>query len=389
MLIKSHFITEDPHQPTAQSIKTHDDRILSVNDSTKDTESIDLTGHVVLPAFINAHSHLELTALGPLKTASPFVSWIHELIGAKNTIKTESIAQGIQKGFQDMMRSGVGTIGDHISFDTPLDPFVTSPLKGLLFGEVIGVGLQLASETFKKLAQKKSSLTRSNFTLHPSPHSAHSVHPDILKEVFASQKAPLSIHLAESEDESKLFSKQKGDLFDFIKSRGGDFSFLDTSGLGHLNQLGVPLSKILVVHGNLLSESDFKKIKEHHLSIVHCPRSRHFLNHPMPPLKKWLENNINVALGTDSLASNHSLSFLDELRFLRETSPELTLEQIFTMATMGGAKALQMDHLVGSITPGKKADLIAFKLVGGKTPLESVLCADKVSWMMLEGKTNL
>ncbi|MBI2340023.1 MAG: amidohydrolase family protein [Deltaproteobacteria bacterium] len=370
-----------------------DEFVLSMQEKGEDF--IDLGKMVLLPGFVNAHCHLELTAIGPIKPPPPpfdkggergdfFVSWIKELVIRKNSLTEDEKIDGIKKGIARLMHSGVTCIGDHISFNTPLEAIVKSPLKGRLFGEVLGVLPEVSEDiyaTFKN-RQKEFSQSASRFTLHASPHSVHAVDPDTLRRVLTEQPAPLSCHLAESKTEEEYFRTEKGVLARFIRERRHDIRHQGKSGLDYLEKQNLPLEKLLIVHGNYLTPEDLERIKKRSLSIVHCPGSHEYFGHESFPLAEYLAQGINVALGTDSIAGNTDLDFLKELRRVRKKFPALTALQILKAATLNGARALGLQDEIGSLVSGKKADIIGFLLSKNMNPEEAPFLANSVDWMM-------
>ncbi|MBI4410854.1 MAG: amidohydrolase family protein [Deltaproteobacteria bacterium] len=394
MLLKSsHIIPMEGPNLSPGYICVRDGIIQAIGDEfvlsmrKKGEELIDLGEMVLLPGFVNAHCHLELTAIGPLEKTD-FVEWVKELVSRKNSLTNDEKSEGIKKGIAKLMRSGVTCIGDHISFNTPLEAIIKSPLKGRLFGEVIGVLPEVCNDIYTsfKNIQKEFTFHPSHFTLHPSPHSIHAVYPETLKKVLTDEPSPLSCHLAESRTEEDYFKTGKGALARFIRERQHDLRHPGQSGLDYLEGENLPLSKLLVVHGNYLTEKDLSAVKKHSLSIVHCPGSHEYFGHKPFPLEKLLADGINIAIGTDSIASNTDLDFLLELKRIKKLHPHLEPLKILQMATLNGARALQMDLEIGSLVAGKKADLIGFCLDGNKIPDEAPLTADYVDWMMIDGK---
>jgi len=355
---------------------------------------LDLPNSILLPGFVNAHSHLELTSLEGLAYPGEFTDWIRKVVEAKPKIAQEDYEKGIDEGVRRMIASGITTVGDHVSFNTDLEHILKSPLRGILFVEVLGVVREVAedilgaAEEFERLYGDSP-----RFRVIASPHSVHAVHRDILPKLFQSPRPVLSIHLAESEDEDRYFREKKGPLFDLIAQRNaGEIreSPLQSSAIRQLENLGLLSSQIMLVHGNYLDESDVDLVARHNISVVHCPSSRAYFFHRQFPLTRLREGKVNIALGTDSLGSGDSLSMLDQIRIARAHHPEVSAEDWIHFATLGGATALKMEKEIGSITPGKKADLIAFQMKGkGQDPseiVEQALQATRAHFVMIDGK---
>ncbi|MDO8519095.1 MAG: amidohydrolase family protein [Deltaproteobacteria bacterium] len=340
-------------------------------------ENIQKLSLTLFPGFVNAHCHLDLTSLNSLPQ-NTFVEWIKEVVRRKNAMTPGETTAGIKAGIQCLLASGVTTIGDHIGYATDPAPILASPLRSLLFGEVLGLVREVAEDiyhTFQKISSSK---------LHISPHSVHAVHPGTLEKVFQGPY-PLSCHLAESGPEEEYFKDHRGPLADFVRERGLALSHRGKSGLACLQEMGLDISKLLVVHGNYLNDDELDTIAKEKISIVHCPGSHAFFGHRPFPLEKCLKRGINIALGTDSVASNTKLDFLHEMKLMSQAYPSLSTDEILHMATIGGAKALRMEGEIGSLAPGKKADIVGFKTNPPFPPFSKGGFPAKASFVMING----
>ncbi len=132
--------------------------------------------------------------------------------------------------------------------------------------------------------------------------------------------------------------------------------------VAYLHNMGILKDNWLLVHCNYITEEEMEDIRISGSSVVFCPRSHKFLGHQNHPFRKFMECGINVALGTDSLASNESLSILDEMKFLYENHKDVRPQDILYMGTAAGAVALRMENKVGKLEPGFEADITAIKL---------------------------
>jgi aminodeoxyfutalosine deaminase len=359
----------------------------------KFTSAVELSDTVLLPGFVNAHSHLELTALRGFPYPGGFSQWIRKIVAAKPGVSTNDTARAIEEGIHWMLQTGTTTVGDHVSVGTDFWTILKSPLRGRLFIEILGVRREVA-EDLLSIARDLERIFEKNsgrFHVNASPHSAHAVHPKVLPSIFESHRPLFSIHLAESDDEQALFEKNAGPLFDLIGERGTPLRFNQPSPLAYLEALNLLSDRVTAVHGNYFKESDAELLLKHRMSVVHCPTSHAYFSHPRFPLPELKRKGINVALGTDSLASGHSLSMLDQLQTAAKSYPEILPEEWIRMATINGAKALKMENEIGTLTPGKKADLIGIKVPEGalKNVLlatQAVLSAEKVEFSIISGQ---
>lgn len=372
--------------------------ISSKSEKVEPTETKNLGQMLLLPGFVNAHCHTELTQIGPLNQNSPenkgasFVPWIVQLVSHKNQLKEEAFEKGIKTAVKKLIRSGVTTIGDHISFNAPWEALLKSPLRGRLFPEVLGAVPEVSADIYHtlQLIRDEMKKIKSLISIHISPHAVHTVHAATLKKVISEEEGPLSTHLAESQDEKDYFQKRGGDMMNLIRNQGIDPSHHSSTAIQWIRNENLDLSKLLIIHGNYLSQHDLDCIHKYQLSIVHCPGSHTYFAHQDFPLEDYEKAGINIGIGTDSITSNTQLNMMHELRLVHQKYPSVPLEKIFKMACIGGAKALQLDDQIGSLENGKKADLIGFKL--NKTYknkhelLEDILKRDQIDFMMIDGK---
>ncbi len=356
-------------------------------EALSDSNIVHLTNTILLPGMINAHSHLELTSLQGLPYAGSFIGWIKEVLKAKNNLDPSEQTNTMIEGIQKTLEGGTTTIGDHLSVNGDIETLIYSPLRGKIFLEVIGVVPEVAESIYQAALSLKNAYEKSakRFEILPSPHSVHALEPKTLKELL-DQKFPLySIHLAESEEEKVYFSEKSGPMRKFIVERGNALQRMGMSSIQELKALGYLNSSILAVHANYLAQEELLDLAENQISIVHCPLSHQYFSHQSFGMPNCHELKINVALGTDSLASASSLSMFEILRAAEKSFPFLSKKKIFAMATLGGAKALKMEREVGELTEGKKADVIGIQAVPGTSPLESIFEAQRISFSMIDG----
>lgn len=398
-LFSRHILGPDCSQWTQGAIHVEDDRIVNIeplDELPKCVTKSDslLADYSLLPGFVNAHCHLELTSIGSLPRDSlknqnhkiNFVSWIRELVRRKENLTQDEQDRGIKMGAKQLLQSGVTTLGDHMSFNTNWRTITETPLRGRIFGEVLGIVPEVCEHIYTLFKKVQQEFSGSRFRLHISPHSVHALALPVLLKLLQNESPPLSIHLSESLEEKEYFGQQGGDLLKLIHDLGVVAPHHAASGLEMLAADRIDLSKILLVHGNYLGDKEVALIKKNNICIVHCPGSHAYFEHAPFPLESLLAQNVTIALGTDSLASNFELNFLSELRRVQKNFPQLGENQILKMATVNGAKALCMENEVGTLERGKKADIIGFKLQKNTTPFATILNKNAADLVMLDGK---
>lgn len=340
---------------------------------------VELGDVVLLPGLVNAHCHLEHSALKGLTTPGlPFTEWVKEVAHQSAALSKGDLRAGEKHALETLVRGGTTTLADHASPDS--DPIETS-LRRIPFWEVLGAHEGRARESLEKARIREKEEGG-----HVTPHSLYAVHEEVLEEIFKPHfekggPGGISLHLLESADEDQFFHTQTGPLAVYVQERGGDLAFPLSSPVPWLAANHGLLNRILLVHGNHLNPAEIAALRGTGAFVIHCPGSHRFFGHRPFPLRELQKAGVPVALGTDSLASNEDLSMLREMRLLKESFPELTGEEILKMATLEGARALGMEKEIGTLEVGKKADLIAIK--------GDFLRAVSVVFSMIDGKVAL
>ena len=198
------------------------------------------------------------------------------------------------------------------------------------------------------------------------PHAPYSVSQNLwhlIKPFFKNKTA--CIHNQETSFEDDLFLSSSGDFMRMFETMKLDTSFYEPSGKSsvqtyfqHLQQA----AHIILVHNTFTNEEDVKFIQEHRkmdtISFCLCPNANQYIEQSMPPVELFRRHRCRIVLGTDSLASNYSLSIVDEMKTIQKTFPSIPIHELLTWATINGAKALQMDDELGSFEQGKKPGVV-------------------------------
>ena len=351
--------------------------------------TLDLSDHLLMPGFVNAHSHLSLTALeNKLSPSKNFACWIRDLIVLNSALKGEERILGIQKGASEMKSSGVTGLADYVADSALLDSIGGLGFRSVLFLEIIGFQDKKA-EGLAKEVERIFKSHGSIWTLGIAPHAPYSVSEKLFLQLDQLSKkygCLLSTHLAETDEESQFIEKGEGPLVDLLKDRkafDANWEAPATSPARYLKSLGT-LNEMVAVHCNFIDD-DTDAVQ----AAVFCPKSTHWFGRiNILPVRKMLDAGVLVALGTDSMASNDSLNFLEEIRMADKLLPEVSRKEILKMATRLGAEILRLP--CGKIEPGQKGDIIGFKIgsdYGGDwhdIPFEPQ--RKKVDFYMVNGK---
>jgi cytosine/adenosine deaminase-related metal-dependent hydrolase len=353
-----------------------------------DPEQIDLGRTLLIPGLVNAHAHLEYTSLVGFPYPGSFTSWIRALLAVKNNSSSVASGDSLREGIRQTIRGGATTIADHASVTSDLEILLNSPLRGKVFVEVLGVVPEVAEDMAGAAALLEENYRNSNSRLQiiPSPHSVHALHPETLEALLRTPSALFSIHLGESEEEELYFKEKSGPLAKLIAERGSALTRPASSALRELDRRGLLTDRILAVHANYVDAEELEILARRNISIVHCPLSHRYFSHQPFPWHAAQKAGVNLALGTDSLASAASLSMFDVLRTVEVKFSECEREEIFAIATLGGAKALKMDDQIGSLEVGKKADMVAIPLSASGDALESIFQAEAAAVTWINGE---
>lgn len=337
---------------------------------------IDYPGAALIPGFVNAHTHLELTHFPSWRLRSAvnynprrFTDWIIQLIKISHGLTPEDYPPSILEGVRMCLESGTTAIGEIVTNPALAGLYYGSPLTGRLYFELLG---QDHGHFNGKLAVATAATQQNEahaFATGLSPHSPYTIaqeHLDAIRDASASKKLPLSIHLSESRAEADFIFEGSGELATSFYPFVGWERFLGhpsrCSSTELLDRHGLLTPTTLAVHCVHVSLADARIIKSRGVHIALCPRSNDLLDVGRAPVALFKKLGIPLSLGTDSLASNNSLSLWDELRFALETfSHDLSEQDVFRMVTSGGAAALGISADCGSLKTGKRAD---FQVVG-------------------------
>jgi len=323
-------------------------------------KSIDHGPGALMPPLVNAHLHLELSALkNQLPFDRGFKSWVKLLIEKRAALGREKLIQEAQSSIQDLVKTGTLYVGDISTLGITGDLIRDSGLNGVVFHEFLG------SDIPAVFPQKNESVS---FSL--AGHAPHTASPHLLctlKKAATAHNLPFSIHLAESEDESEFILYKKGAWADFLTSRGIDFSSWETGSktpVSYINDMGLLNASTLAVHLLNVNKKDMDLLALSNTKICVCPQSNFNLHKKLPDIEQMIQKNMQPALGTDSLASCDSLSILDEMAFVQKKYPNLDPAAIFAMGTINGAKALGLEHITGTLSKGKQAKFLYCPLEG-------------------------
>ena len=363
--------------------------------------TVDYGDAVIMPGLINAHTHLELSDLaGQVAPSPPLHEWLLRIVAVTGNSgrSEETIAAAARQGARASLAAGVTTVGD-----ITRHPAITRPvlshcgLRAVSFGEITAVGSR--RDLLKtRLEAARRSLERNpggRIRVGLSPHAPYSVEPAGLAACAAVADCaalPLAIHLAESREEAEFTAARSGPLVDLLKRIGAWDEAVPVNGCGPVEvaqRAGLLTRRTVIAHANYAGEPDIARIARGGSSVAYCPRTHAAFAHPPHPFDRMLSAGVNLCIATDSPASAPSLSPMDEIAFLLDRRADCEPSTLLEMITIRAARALGLDRKIGTLAPGKHADLAVFpfRARGRFDPGEFIRSLPRAQGVFVDGES--
>lgn len=333
-------------------------------------ETIDARTEVVLPGLINTHTHAPMVMYRGLADDLALMDWLQKYIfpAEAKTVSPELVRTGTRLAALEMIESGTTTFVDMYYFEEEVaKAAIEAGLRGVLGETIIQFPVADAKTPADALARAERFIKefKDNGLVVPAvaPHALYTNQKDTLvqsAELARRYGVPVLIHFAETEDEVRIARDQ-----------------YQATPAAALESIGFWGPKTLAAHGIWVTDDDIAILKRHRIGIAHNPESNMKLASGAAPVMKYLAAGVAIGLGTDGAASNNDLDMFEAMRqaaFLAKHAGKdptaVSAQAALDMATIGGARALQMDRLIGSLEPGKRADLITVSMDAARqTPM--------------------
>jgi 5-methylthioadenosine/S-adenosylhomocysteine deaminase len=339
-------------------------------------DEIDLGEVVMMPGLVNAHCHLELTAMRGFLEDIDFRRWILRLTNARRAIlDREALLDSARYGIEEGLLSGVTAYADTCSSGVVVEAMREARVRGIMYQEVFGPDPAQCAEAIRGLRDAVAGLRYLETPLVRigiSPHAPYTVSDDLFRaaaDLARTQHLPMAVHIAESEVERQLVVEASGSFAEGLRRRGIAVAPRARSSIGLLDTLGVLAVRPLLIHCVRVDATDIELMARSRSAVAHCPVSNAKLGHGLAPLDEMLSAGLTVGLGSDSMASNNRMDLLEEARIAllaqraRTRSSETpSAEDVLVLATIGGANAIGIGDVAGTLEVGKQADLAAFAL---------------------------
>ena len=320
---------------------------------------------ILAPGFVNAHCHIEFSHLyHKLEENTGLAGFIGQINRLRHA-REEEVQKAMQVADRRMWAEGIAAVGDVSNSNLSLSTKLKSKIRYHTFVEVFGVHPSRAARAFEAAQAVQTEFVENGLSASIVPHSPYSVSVPLFRKIEKNairQQSILSIHNQESEEEIQFLRDGTGPLADHIRNNLG----IDTSQWNPNGKSSIETAlnflpsenRLLLVHNTFTHEQDIRELdarrSKENTFLVLCPNSNLFIENELPPVSLFRQYDLNLSIGTDSLASNHRLSILQEMITLQERFPEIKLEELIGWACRNGARALGFDKEFGCFEKGKQ-----------------------------------
>jgi len=342
-------------------------KVVDIIKSVEGGEDIRKFEGIISPGFINAHCHLELSHLkNSIPTKTKLINFVFEVVSQRN-FSEEIILDSIKLAENEMLENGIVAVGDICNNSLTLFQKQQKKLEYYNFIEVTGWLPSIAEIRLEKSINYYQQFIKESLKASIVPHAPYSVSNNLWQKMIPLFPGKTTtIHNQETPDEDLFFLEGKGDFNKMYEMMNIDNSFFEAQKIRSVESYFKKFAcaaSIILVHNTFTKQEDLNFIQEHKnedqlVSFCLCPNANLYIEDTLPPVELFLENNLNIILGTDSLASNHQLNILEEIKTIVKSFPEIKTEDLLKWATLNGAKALQMQNEIGSFEKGKTPGVI-------------------------------
>jgi cytosine/adenosine deaminase-related metal-dependent hydrolase len=361
-------------------------------------ECVDLGSVVLMPALVNAHTHLELSWLrGRVPPGHNFIDWVMAQMRVRlspfHAASDSTVRSGIGQALSEMRASGTGVIGDVSNSLAGLDLLASSGIAGIVFHEILKFNpSDPATVVAKARAKLIAAPAMPGWRLALAPHAPYSVAPGIFEAIRdlrePDRQLPTSVHVGESPEEMELLRTGGGRWRDVLGLMGAwnrHWKAPQSGPVAYLDAMRFWDGRTLAVHGVQLDDTELGLLAARGATLVTCPRSNVYVGVGEPPVARFVASGVRVALGTDSLASVQDLNLFTELAELHRIAPGVPPSSLLRCATVNGADALGLGHEYGTLDQGRRAALLAVTIPAGTADVEQYLVSgitpDLVRWI--------
>ena len=378
-------------------VSTEAGRITAIGRGRAEWPAIDLGDVALLPGFVNAHTHLELSWMaGRVPPSDSMPLWVRALLGARAAAPPAAeIGAAARAAIAAAQASGTVLFGDITNTLAAVPPLDAAGADALVFRELIGFSVPnpgslvatawTALDAVEHENRNRESIRRIDSRFHFSvvAHAPYSVSPSLFSAIAAAKReTPLAVHAGESREEIEFLQTGRGPFRDLLEHIGVWTPDWQPPGCGpieYLDRRGYLSPGMIAVHGTHLSDADLARLRDARGVLVTCPRSNVWVGGGTPDASRFYRSGVPVAVGTDSLASAPNLDMTDELAALRRAAPDVAAARLIESATLIGARALGFEADYGTIAVGKRSVFAAVAIPATVTDVEEYLVGGDVN----------
>jgi cytosine/adenosine deaminase-related metal-dependent hydrolase len=364
--IAAHYVFPINDKPIKNGVITYDEngKILEISQpafNVQEIAGLEFYAGILVPGFGNVHCHLELSHM---KAMLPMHTGLHGFvskIAANRSADDETILKASQNADIKMWFNGIAAVGDISNTNHTFRIKQKSKITYHTFVEIFSTIPELAQIKFKSGCDLQNQLDSLGLASSVVPHAPYSVSPamfELISKHSIDKQQFISMHNQECPSENELYHTKSGELFSVLSSLGVDFSAIPQTGKNSLESVKHLIDKkikTILVHNTYINQDDIEKASVYFNDLywAFCPNANLYIENKLPDIQLFRRLKQKIAIGTDSLASNHQLSVLEEIKTITKNFPDIPLEELFTWATLNGAKALGFENNLGSFEIGK------------------------------------
>jgi cytosine/adenosine deaminase-related metal-dependent hydrolase len=349
-------------------VGVHDGRIVAVGLAEElRGERENFPDSVIVPGFVNAHTHLENAAFAGLGDGLPFGEWLRRHAARSRGLDWDDRIAMARLGASECLASGATTIGDASYSGAAAVAASEVGLRAIVYLEVFGAGTDHIHERFETNRERIADALSDRVRVGVSPHTPYTAGAALYAAAL-DLGVPVSTHFAESTAEREWLVDGKGP---WARDPSLLVSPLGETGIRSLARAGLLTGSIIAAHCVDVDDEEIGLLAGNDVAVAHCPRSNAMLGCGIAPIAELRAAGVRIGLGTDSPSSAVSFDMFDEMRAAILVSrarsgraDALSAGDALRLATLGSAEALELEHEVGSLTPGKRADLAIVSLAG-------------------------
>ncbi len=349
------------------AIAIEDGRIAAVGTAAELGEGERYPDAAIVPGFVNAHTHLEYAVYAGFGDGLSFGPWISTHVERKRRLDRADMEAIARLGAAECLRSGITTVGDLAFSGASAHAVAELGLRAIVYVEVFGVEAADALRQFETKREYVGPALSQRVGLGVSPHAPYTCSTEVYA-ASASLHLPVATHLNESGDELDWLLHGKGPWQPFAEMLVEPDG---QSGIRRLAAAGLLDENMVAAHCVKVDDEEIELLSRHGVAVTHCPRSNALLGCGIAPLHALRAAGLRVGIGTDGVSSVPSHDFFEELRTVLalarardERADALSAAEALELATLGGARALGLASEIGSLVPGKRADIAVVSLSG-------------------------